>query len=89
MSASTVKTAISIEGSLLREAQSVARRMKVSRSRLIATATKEYIERLRNQELLRAIDAAHAADAGPEGEEEKRLRRSMQRQHRRLVKGQW
>jgi hypothetical protein len=39
--------------------------------------------------LLRAIDAAHAADAGPEGEEEKRLRRSMQRQHRRLVKGQW
>lgn len=88
MSASTVKTAISIEGSLLREAQTVARRMKVSRSRLIATATKEYIERLRNQELLRAIDAAHADDAGPE-EEEKRLRRSMQRQHRRLVKGQW
>jgi metal-responsive CopG/Arc/MetJ family transcriptional regulator len=88
MSASTVKTAISIEGSLLREAQGVARRMKVSRSRLIATATREYLERLRNRELLREIDAAHAGDAGPH-EEEKLLRDAMQRQHRRLVKGQW
>jgi metal-responsive CopG/Arc/MetJ family transcriptional regulator len=86
MASSTVKTAISLEGGLFREAQGLARRMKVSRSRLFATAVAEFIERRRNQELLRAINAAYAAGADPD---EERLRRSVRRQHRRLVQGQW
>lgn len=60
--------------------------MKVSRSRLFATALREFIERRRNRELLRAIDAAYggATDQG-----EGRLRQALQGRHRRLVQGQW
>ena len=86
MGSTTVKTAISLEGDLFHEAEGLARRMKMSRSRLFATAMAEFIERRRNQELLRAINAAYAAGAGPD---EARLRRSMRRQQRRLVQGQW
>ena len=83
---STVKTAISIEGGLFREVETLARRMKVSRSRLFAAAVAEFIERRRNRELLDAINAAHPAGADPG---EQKLRASMRRQHRRLVEGQW
>ena len=86
MSSSTVKTAISLDGDLFRQAQSLARRMKVSRSRLFATAMEEFIERRRNQDLLQAINAA--CQTGEDPSEEK-LRRSLLRQHRRLVQGQW
>jgi len=48
----TIKTAISLEDALFRQAEGLARRMKVSRSRLFATALEEFIERRRNQELL-------------------------------------
>jgi len=86
MSSSTVKTAISLDDGLFRKAQGLARRLKVSRSRLFATAMEEFIERRRNLELLRAINAA--CQTGEEPKEEK-LRRSLLRQHRRLVQGQW
>jgi len=86
MSPPTVKTAISLDGGLFRQAQGLARRMRVSRSRLFATAMEEFIERRRNLELLRAMNAA--GQTGEEPNEEK-LRRSLLRQHRRLVQGQW
>jgi metal-responsive CopG/Arc/MetJ family transcriptional regulator len=86
MSSSTVKTAISLDGGLFREAQGLARRMKVSRSRLFATAMEEFIERRRNRELLDAMNAA--CEAGEKPSEEK-LRQSLRVQHRRLVQGQW
>lgn len=86
MSSPTVKTAISLDGGLFRQAQGLARRLKVSRSRLFATAMAEFIERGRNRELFQAMNAA--CQAGDELDEEK-LRRSLRRQHRRLVQGQW
>jgi predicted transcriptional regulator len=78
--------AISVDGGLFRQAQSLARRMKVSRSRLFATAMEEFIERRRNLDLLQAINAACQTGEEPSEEE---LRRSLLRQHRRLVQGQW
>ena len=86
MSASTVKTAISLDGGLFRKAQGLARRMKMSRSRLFATAMEEFIERRRNLELLQAMNAA--CETGEE-ESEANLRQSRRHQHRRLVQGQW
>lgn len=86
MTSSTVKMAISLEGGLFREAEGLARRMKVSRSRLFAAAMAEFIERRRNRELLHAINAAYASGADAD---EERLRRSMRRQHRRLLREQW
>jgi metal-responsive CopG/Arc/MetJ family transcriptional regulator len=86
MSSFTVKTAISLDGALLREAQGVARRLKVSRSRLFATAMQEFLERRKNRELLQAINAAHerGEDAG-----EARLLRAWQRQRRKALQGEW
>ena len=86
MSSSTVKTAISLDGALLREAQGVARRLKVSRSRLFATAMKEYLDRRTNRELLQAINAAHPDTNDAEG---LRLRRVRQARHRKAVQGEW
>jgi metal-responsive CopG/Arc/MetJ family transcriptional regulator len=86
MSPSTVKTAISLDGALLREADGVARRLKTSRSRLFASAMAEYLERRRNRELLRAINAAHA---GVEDAEEVRLRGAQRPGHRKAVRGEW
>ncbi len=86
MSSSTVKTVISLDGVLLREAEGVARRLKVSRSRLFATAMEEYLERRTNRELLLAINAAHA---GPDDATEARLRRVRQTRHRTAMQRQW
>jgi metal-responsive CopG/Arc/MetJ family transcriptional regulator len=86
MASSTVKTAISLNGDLLREAQGVARRLRVSRSRLFATAMEQYLERRRNRDLLRAINAAHGR---AEDAEEGRLRRARQAQHRKALQGEW
>jgi metal-responsive CopG/Arc/MetJ family transcriptional regulator len=86
MSTSTVKTAISLDGRLFRRAEGLARRLKVSRSRLFARAMEEFIERRTNEELLRAINAACEAPGDP-GEE--KLGRAHRRQHRRLVRGEW
>lgn len=86
MSSATVKTAISLDGDLLREAQGMARRLRVSRSRLFATAMEEYLERRRNRALLRAINAAHG---GTDVAAEARLRRVRQARHRKAVQGEW
>jgi hypothetical protein len=86
MSSATVKTAISLDGELLRQAQGLARRMNISRSRLFATAMEEFLERRRNKGLLCAINAAYGGGPAPD---ERKVRRSMRRHHRRLVRGQW
>lgn len=81
-----LKTAISLEDRLLREAEGLARRMKVSRSRLFATAMAEFLERRRNRALFLAINAVY--EGGPDPTEA-RLRRAQRRHHRRLVRTQW
>ena len=86
MSSSMVKTVISLDGALLREAEGVARRLKVSRSRLFATAMEEYLERRTNRELLVAINAAHS---GTDDAKDVRLRRVRQTRHRKAMQGQW
>ena len=47
-----VKTAVSIQKSLFEQAKDLARKMKVSRSRLFVLALEDYIRRQQNQELL-------------------------------------
>jgi len=81
-----VKTAISIQKSLFEQAEILARKMKVSRSRLFGLALEDYIQRQQNCDLLALINAAYT-DA-PESAE-KTLRRKARRTHRRLVEGEW
>jgi len=82
----TVKTAISIQKPLFERAEKLARKMKVSRSRLFVIALEEYIQRRRNRELLDQINAAYADEPDPL---EEPLRRGIEREHRRLVEGEW
>ncbi len=67
-----VKTAVSIEESLFREAEEWAGKLGISRSRLFAEAVREYVRRRENEELLRRLNEAHAD--GPDEEDEAALR---------------
>ncbi len=81
-----VKTAISIQKSLFEQAEQVARKMKVSRSRLFALALEDYLRREQNRELLAEINAAYADE--PDSAEQT-LRRKARGTHRRIVRGEW
>ncbi len=81
-----VKTAISIQKSLFEQAEKVARKMKVSRSRLFALALEDYIHREESRELLAKINAAYADE--PDSAEQT-FRRKARGTHRRIVRGEW
>jgi antitoxin MazE6 len=81
-----VKTAISIQKSLFEQAEKIARKMRISRSRLFALALEDYIRREQNRELLGQINAAYADE--PDSPE-KTLRRQARSTHRRIVRGEW
>ena len=82
----SVKTAVSIKKSLFEEVESLARKMKVPRSRLFTLALEDYIQRQKNRKLLMQIDAVYTEERDPA---EETLRRQYRRQHRRMVEGEW
>jgi metal-responsive CopG/Arc/MetJ family transcriptional regulator len=82
----SIKTAISINKSLFTQANTLARKMKVSRSRLFVLALEDFIREQENRELLAKINAVYENE--PE-EAEKTLLRRTRKSHRRLVEGQW
>lgn len=55
-----VKTAVSLDESLFREAEEWAGKLGVSRSQLFARAVEEYVRKRENEELLRRLNEAHA-----------------------------
>lgn len=81
-----IKTAISIQKPLFEQADTLARKMKISRSRLFGLALEEYLRRHENQELLERLNAAYADEPTSK---EKELRRRIRRSTRRLLEGQW
>lgn len=64
-----VKTAISLDESLFREAERWAGKLGVSRSQLYAKAVEEYVRGRENEELLSRLNEAHADGLGEEDEE--------------------
>ena len=64
-----VKTAISIEESLFKEAEALAEKMGVSRSQLFSRAVEEYVRQRENEELLRRLNEAHARGLDKEDRE--------------------
>ena len=81
-----VKTAISLQETLLHKMDDVARQLDISRSRLFTLAAEDYLQRYQSQELLEAINTAY--DDLPDPAEEIHHQR-MRRQHRQMVSGQW
>ncbi len=54
------KTAISIDNQLLKETDSIAQEMAVSRSQVVSSALDEYIRRYRNLQLFDQINDAYS-----------------------------
>jgi metal-responsive CopG/Arc/MetJ family transcriptional regulator len=82
-----IKTAISLQETLLQQLDALAQELDISRSRLFTLAAEEFLQRYQNQKLLETINAAYD-DNMPDAEEEELLQR-RRRQHRQLVEGQW
>jgi len=61
-----MKTAISVEDSLMEEADKAARDLGLSRSGLIAQALRDYLKRRRQSQILEQLNHAYAADPTPE-----------------------
>ena len=81
-----VKTAISIEESLFKEAEALARKLEISRSQLFARALENFISQYENRQLLEQINAAYS-DAPDLNEQA--YQTHMKDYHRRSVEGEW
>jgi metal-responsive CopG/Arc/MetJ family transcriptional regulator len=77
-----MKTAVSLDDNLLREADETARQLGLSRSRLFAVALSEYLQRKRQEQMLRQLNEVYAQGPTPI---EKRLIRQMKAKVRRIV----
>ena len=71
-----MKTAISVPDELFASADSLARRMKVSRSELYATAVAEFVAKHRGEDITARLDAVYA---DLRGEVDPALRRAQAR----------
>ena len=67
-----MKTAISIPDDLFEEVVKLASENKISRSQIFCLAVKEYLERVRSQKLLEALNNAYSDE---ETDDEKILRK--------------
>lgn len=67
----TVKTAISIEESLLDEANRLSKKLHISRSKLFSLLLKQFAEQERNAQLLQQINKAY--EDYPDEDEKKSL----------------
>ncbi|MGH9755506.1 MAG: hypothetical protein ACREA2_22225 [Blastocatellia bacterium] len=82
----TVKTDISLSKALLEEVETVAREMKISRSRLFVMAIKDFIRRYQTRRLVEQFNQAY--QDGPDAEEQQQLHH-MRRVQRELLEDKW
>lgn len=80
-----MKTAISVDDDLLREADQTARKMGVSRSRLVSLALQRYLRERRQQELIEQLNRVYAV---PDPDEQ-RLPRLMKAKLHKTLKDRW
>jgi len=81
-----MKTAISIDDGLLREADETAQLMGLSRSRLFALAIGDFLQRKRQEQMLLRLNEVYADGAEPA---EKRLLRGIKAKVRPTVTESW
>ena len=86
ISGSTMKTAISLEDGLLREADETARLMGLSRSGLFALAMGDFLRRQREERMLLRLNEVYTNQPEPA---EKRLLKGIKAKVRRTVKDRW
>ena len=75
-----MKTAISVPDDVFREVEKVARERRSSRSEVIVTAVKEYLERRKSGDLLKALNEAYGtAETADEYEVRKKAKKKYGR----------
>ncbi|MCY3023630.1 MAG: ribbon-helix-helix domain-containing protein [Planctomycetota bacterium] len=79
-----VKMAISLQEPLYRKAKSLARKMRIPRSRLIAEALEEYLRKRETQAL---VDSLNEAYANGLDEDDRRMLESMRRLQAKRTEG--
>jgi metal-responsive CopG/Arc/MetJ family transcriptional regulator len=77
-----IKTAVSVDDNLLRQADEAARQMGLSRSRLFAVAISEFLRRKKQEEMLLQLNEAYGEGMIPA---EKRLLKGMKAKARRIA----
>ena len=82
----TKKTAISIDEELFSKADSLARDLGVSRSRLYARALESFIGQREDAELLAEINEAYSSAETPAERKKRALTKSYRR---KLAEGEW
>ncbi len=83
----TVKTAISMDRSLLARIDAAPTELSLSRSRFLARAAEELVRKLENRKLLAQINEAYAG--GPDEEEREQQRALWETQRRQLRQEEW
>lgn len=81
-----IKTAISIQESLFKEIETMAHKMHVSRSYLVAMAAKDFLQRQQNKQLLQRLNDIYGNTPNLD---ERRHKKNVRARHRRLVEGEW
>ncbi len=82
----TVKTAVSMDKDLFRRIESTRKRMKISRSKLMGQAAREFLERRENKRVLEQINEAYEQE--PETQAELDLLRKSARSLGRTLEGE-
>lgn len=78
----SMKTAISVPDDLFKEVEEIAKEQHSSRSALFTIAVKEYLERIKSQRLLDALNKAYSE---PELSEDKALRQRSKKYYARKI----
>ena len=81
-----IKTAVSLDRSLFEQVDTLAHKMKVSRSRLLAMALEDFLRRHENEQLLQAINRTYQDEPD---EARPSLRQGVRPIHRKIVEGEW
>ena len=81
-----MKTAISIDDDLLEQADDTARQLGLSRSRLFATAVRDFLQRQQQEQMLLRLNEVYKD--GPESADE-RVLKGMKVKLARTLKDHW
>jgi len=79
-----MKTAISIPDNIFEDIDKLSKELHRSRSQILTDAAREYIEKLKNEKILKALNKAYLEE---ETEHETKLRRKGKKHYAKLLKG--
>jgi len=82
---SNIKTAVSIKESLFKKAETLAKKLEISRSKLFAAALENFIRQQENRELLKKINKVYS-QVSPD---EESYKKQMRDYHGRSLEDEW